>query len=624
MLKYEKYFNYIKIHIASPDRIRQWGERISANGNVVGKITKPETINYRTLKPEKDGLFCERIFGPIKDNQCQCGRSKIVQPGQSFCSRCGMEITESRVRRYRMGYIQLSAVVAHIWYLKNRPSYISNLLNMKVKEVEQIIYLYSFVVLKKTKEFENKKMLNHQEWVNIHKKRKKKNSKFEVPELGMGAEVIEQFLKELNIEWEIKKIREDIEEGIEDPIKHSKYIRRLRVIRAFINTEIKAEWMILSIIPVLPPDLRPMVELAQGLFATSDLNELYRRTIYRNNRLIRLQEASAPQVVIRNEKRMLQEAVDALIDNGRRGSTVLGFNNRPLKSLSAIIKGKQGRFRQNLLGKRVDYSGRSVIVVEPQLKLYQCGLPFEMAIELFQPFLIHGLIKQGLTTSLKIAKKLIESNDPIIKYVLEDVIQGHPVLLNRAPTLHRMSIQAFEPILIDGRAIQLHPLVCAAFNADFDGDQMAVHVPLSVEARAEAKLLMLSSNNLLSPATGDPIITPTQDMVLGCYYLTVDNPQIQKGVDSYFLNMDDVIMAYEQNKISLHAKIWVRCEQILDLLNNDNTLLKVQVDSAGITTKIYPNCRLRYDKQGNFISQYIRTTAGRIIFNKIIEKALCC
>ena len=438
--------------------------------------------------------------------------------------------------------------------------------------------------------------------------------------MGIGAEALARLLADINLETEAEKLREEI--GLAKGQKRAKLIKRLRVIDNFVATGSKPEWMVMTYIPVIPPDLRPMVQLDGGRFATSDLNDLYRRVINRNNRLARLQEILAPEIIVRNEKRMLQEAVDALIDNGRRGRTVVGANNRPLKSLSDIIEGKQGRFRQNLLGKRVDYSGRSVIVVGPKLKIHQCGLPREMAIELFQPFVIHRLIRGGVVNNIKAAKKLIQRNDPSVWDVLEEVIEGHPVMLNRAPTLHRLGIQAFEPILVEGRAIQLHPLVCPAFNADFDGDQMAVHVPLSLESQSEARLLMLASNNVLSPATGRPIITPSQDMVLGCYYLTAENPHSTKGAGSYFASLDDAIMAYEQNQVELHAKVWVRFDGQVDTAEPDKEPLQVEKMNDGTVTKHYRERRVREDESGNLISQFIRTTPGRIIYNKAIQEAI--
>ncbi|MEM8543600.1 MAG: DNA-directed RNA polymerase subunit gamma, partial [Cyanobacteria bacterium P01_H01_bin.119] len=515
MPKLEQRFDYVKIGLASPERIRQWGERTLPNGMVVGEVTKPETINYRTLKPEMDGLFCERIFGPAKDWECHCGKYKRVRHRGIVCERCGVEVTESRVRRHRMGYIKLAAPVTHVWYLKGIPSYMAILLDMPLKDVEQIVYFNAYVVLDvgNADNLSYKQLLTEDQWIEIEDQLYDEESQLSGIEVGIGAEALQRLLEDLDLEGVAEKLREDI--ATAKGQKRAKLIKRLRVIDNFIATGSRPEWMVLNVIPVIPPDLRPMVQLDGGRFATSDLNDLYRRVINRNNRLARLQEILAPEIIVRNEKRMLQEAVDALIDNGRRGRTVVGANNRPLKSLSDIIEGKQGRFRQNLLGKRVDYSGRSVIVVGPKLKIHQCGLPREMAIELFQPFVIHRLIRQGLVNNIKAAKKLIQRNDPSVWDVLEEVIESHPVMLNRAPTLHRLGIQAFEPILVDGRAIQLHPLVCPAFNADFDGDQMAVHVPLSLESQAEARLLMLASNNVLSPATGKPIITPSQDMILG-------------------------------------------------------------------------------------------------------------
>ena len=439
-------------------------------------------------------------------------------------------------------------------------------------------------------------------------------------EVGIGAEALKRLLEDLQLEETAEQLRETI--STSKGQKRAKLIKRLRVVDNFIATGSKPDWMVLDVIPVIPPDLRPMVQLDGGRFATSDLNDLYRRVINRNNRLARLQEILAPEIIVRNEKRMLQEAVDALIDNGRRGRTVVGANNRPLKSLSDIIEGKQGRFRQNLLGKRVDYSGRSVIVVGPNLKIHQCGLPREMAIELFQPFVIHRLIRQGLVNNIKAAKKLIQRNDPSVWEVLEEVIESHPVMLNRAPTLHRLGIQAFEPIMVEGRAIQLHPLVCPAFNADFDGDQMAVHVPLSLEAQSEARLLMLASNNVLSPATGRPIITPSQDMVLGCYYLTADNPGKQSGAGRYFANMEDAIAAYEQGNVDLHAKVWLRFDGEVETDEDDSEPKEVTTDESGATTKIYKFRRVREDEQGNVVSQYVETTPGRIIYNHAVLGAL--
>ncbi len=622
MAKLEQRFDYVKIGIASPERIRQWGERTLPNGQVVGEVTKPETINYRTLKPEMDGLFCERIFGPAKDWECHCGKYKRVRHRGIVCERCGVEVTESRVRRHRMGFIKLAAPVAHVWYLKGIPSYIAILLDMPLRDVEQIVYFNAYVVLDpgNADNLTYKQLLSEDQWMEIEDQLYDEDSQLAGIEVGIGAEALKRLLEDLQLEETAEMLRESIVTSKGQ--KRAKLIKRLRVIDNFIATGSKPEWMVLDVIPVIPPDLRPMVQLDGGRFATSDLNDLYRRVINRNNRLARLQEILAPEIIVRNEKRMLQEAVDALIDNGRRGRTVVGANNRPLKSLSDIIEGKQGRFRQNLLGKRVDYSGRSVIVVGPNLKIHQCGLPREMAIELFQPFVIHRLIRQGLVNNIKAAKKLIQRNDPSVWEVLEEVIESHPVMLNRAPTLHRLGIQAFEPIMVEGRAIQLHPLVCPAFNADFDGDQMAVHVPLSLEAQSEARLLMLASNNILSPATGRPIITPSQDMVLGCYYLTADNPSKQEGAGRYFANMEDAIAAYEEGNVDLHALVWLRFAGEVENDEDDSEPKEVTTDEGGMTTKLYKFRRVREDESGNVISQYVKTTPGRIIYNHAVLGAL--
>jgi DNA-directed RNA polymerase subunit beta' len=620
MPKLEQRFDYVKIGLASPERIRQWGERALPNGQVVGEVTKPETINYRTLKPEMDGLFCERIFGPAKDWECHCGKYKRVRHRGIVCERCGVEVTESRVRRHRMGYIKLAAPVTHVWYLKGIPSYMATILDMPLRDVEQIVYFNAYVVLNPGNHegLTYKQLLTEDQWIEIEDQIYSEDSQLVNIEVGIGAEAIQRLLQDLQLEAEAETLRSEI--STSKGQKRAKFIKRLRVIDNFIATGSLPDWMVLTVIPVIPPDLRPMVQLDGGRFATSDLNDLYRRVINRNNRLARLQEILAPEIIVRNEKRMLQEAVDALIDNGRRGRTVVGANNRPLKSLSDIIEGKQGRFRQNLLGKRVDYSGRSVIVVGPKLKIHQCGLPREMAIELFQPFVINRLIRQGLVNNIKAAKRLIQRNDPMIWDVLQEVIEGHPVMLNRAPTLHRLGIQAFEPILVDGRAIQLHPLVCPAFNADFDGDQMAVHVPLSIESQAEARLLMLASNNILSPATGRPIITPSQDMVLGCYYLTAENPKPQKGEGKYFSSLADVVTAYQQNQIDLHAYIWVRYDDPVD--DDDRSEPKIETAVDGTVTTTYDFRRARHDAAGTLISQYIRTTPGRVIYNMTIQESM--
>jgi DNA-directed RNA polymerase subunit beta' len=628
MPKLEQHFDYVKIGLASPERIRQWGERTLPNGQVVGEVTKPETINYRTLKPEMDGLFCERIFGPAKDWECHCGKYKRVRHRGIVCERCGVEVTESRVRRHRMGYIKLAAPVTHVWYLKGIPSYMAILLDMPLRDVEQVVYFNAYVVLNpgNAENLSYKQLLTEEQWLDLEEQIYSEESTLTDVEVGIGAEAIARLLDDIPLEEEAERLREEIANAKGQ--KRAKLIKRLRVIDNFVATGSSPEWMVLNVIPVIPPDLRPMVQLDGGRFATSDLNDLYRRVINRNNRLARLQEILAPEIIIRNEKRMLQEAVDALIDNGRRGRTVVGANNRPLKSLSDIIEGKQGRFRQNLLGKRVDYSGRSVIVVGPKLKMHQCGLPREMAIELFQPFVIHRLIRQGLVNNIKAAKKLIQRSDPSVWDVLEEVITGHPVLLNRAPTLHRLGIQAFEPMLVEGRAIQLHPLVCPAFNADFDGDQMAVHVPLSIESQAEARLLMLASNNILSPATGTPIVTPSQDMVLGCYYLTAENPKAIKGADRYFSHLEDVITAFEQGIVDLHAYVWVRFDG--EMVTGESEVVDAEEKStSGIVTRIYKTektgkvtRRIRVDEDGIVLSQYIRTTPGRVIFNKTVQDVI--
>jgi DNA-directed RNA polymerase subunit beta' len=503
------------------------------------------------------------------------------------------------------------------------------LLDMPLRDVEQVVYFNAYVVLNPGNYdgLSYKQLLTEDTWLEIEDQIYSEDSTLTGIEVGIGAEAISRLLEDIPLEEEAERLREEI--AVAKGQKRAKLIKRLRVIDNFVATGSKPDWMVLNVIPVIPPDLRPMVQLDGGRFATSDLNDLYRRVINRNNRLARLQEILAPEIIIRNEKRMLQEAVDALIDNGRRGRTVVGANNRPLKSLSDIIEGKQGRFRQNLLGKRVDYSGRSVIVVGPKLRMHQCGLPREMAIELFQPFVINRLIRQGLVNNIKAAKKLIQRNDASIWEVLQEVIQGHPVMLNRAPTLHRLGIQAFEPILVDGRAIQLHPLVCPAFNADFDGDQMAVHVPLSIESQAEARLLMLASNNILSPATGRPIVTPSQDMVLGCYYLTAENPKLEDQSHRYFPDLEDVILAYKQGALGLHSYIMVRFDG--EILSDEVEQIGVELkdDLTGVITKTYVGKktgklmrRVREDSEGNILAQYIRTTPGRVIFNKTVQDTL--
>ena len=535
-------FESIKIGLASPERIREWS---------YGEVKKPETINYRTLKPEKDGLFCERIFGPQKDWECHCGKYRRVRYKGVICDRCGVEVTKSKVRRSRMGHIELAAPMSHIWYFKGIPSRMGLLLDMSPRSLEKILYFASYVVINP-----GETGLNEKELINEDKFRAVYREHGNTFEVGMGAEAVKKLLQNIDLEKESKMLREDLKDSTGQ--KRVRTIRRLEVVEAFRKSGNKPEWMILDAIPVIPPDLRPMVQLDGGRFATSDLNDLYRRVINRNNRLKRLLELGAPDIIVRNEKRMLQEAVDALIDNGRRGRPVTGPGNRPLKSLSDMLKGKQGRFRQNLLGKRVDYSGRSVIVVGPELKFYQCGLPRKMALELFKPFVMDRLVKEGYAHNIKSAKSIVEKVKPEVWDVLEDVIKSHPVLLNRAPTLHRLGIQAFEPILVEGKAIRLHPLVCTAYNADFDGDKMAVHVPLSVEAQAEARFLMLSVNNILAPKDGSPITTPSQDMVLGSYYLTIESQGGEKGTGSIYKDYNELLMAYQTKAVELHATVKMR------------------------------------------------------------------
>ena len=563
------YFDYIRISIASPERVLKWS---------YGEVTKPETINYRTLKPERDGLFCERIFGPTKDWECYCGKYKRVRHKGIICERCGVEVTDSKVRRHRMGHIKLAAPVSHIWFLKGIPSYLGLLLDMTLKDLEQVIYFNNYVVIDPAdSEFKKYQLLSEEEYEDFMLENEESELK-----VGIGAEAIKELLGEISLTEMADSIRAELS-GLSGSVQRkAKLIKRLRLVESLIESNTEPTWMIMDVLPVTPPDLRPMVQLDGGRFATSDLNDLYRRVINRNNRLLRLLEMGAPEIIVRNEKRMLQEAVDSLIDNGRRGRTVVGPSNRPLKSLSNIIEGKQGRFRQNLLGKRVDYSGRSVIVVGPKLKLNQCGLPKEMAIELFKPFVVNKLIERGFVQNIKSAKKKIERSEAVVWDILEEVIDGHPVLLNRAPTLHRLGIQAFEPVLVEGRAIQLHPLVCTAFNADFDGDQMAVHVPLSIEAQTEARMLMLATNNILAPATGKPIIAASQDMVLGMYYLTLMNQDAEDTQPKYFYSFEDAISAHETGVIKLHDKIIVR------------------------------------DEQG----ERFETTVGRIIFNETVRNAI--
>ncbi|MBD5467307.1 MAG: DNA-directed RNA polymerase subunit beta' [Lachnospiraceae bacterium] len=567
-------FDAIKIGLASPEKIREWSR---------GEVTKPETINYRTLKPEKDGLFCERIFGPNKDWECHCGKYKKIRYKGVVCDRCGVEVTKSSVRRERMGHIELAAPVSHIWYFKGIPSRMGLILDLSPRVLEKVLYFASYIVLDPGQSnLEYKQILSEKEYQDARENFG--DRKFRV---GMGAEAIKELLQAIDLEKEAEELKAGLRESSGQ--KRARIIKRLEVVEAFRESENKPEWMIMDAIPVIPPDLRPMVQLDGGRFATSDLNDLYRRIINRNNRLKRLLDLGAPDIIVRNEKRMLQEAVDALIDNGRRGRPVTGPGNRALKSLSDMLKGKSGRFRQNLLGKRVDYSGRSVIVVGPELKIYQCGLPKEMAIELFKPFVMKELVARGISQNIKNAKKLVERWDNQVWDVLEEVITEHPVMLNRAPTLHRLGIQAFEPILVEGKAIKLHPLVCTAFNADFDGDQMAVHLPLSQEAQAECRFLLLSPNNLLKPSDGGPVAVPSQDMVLGIYYLTQERPGAM-GEGKFFRNLSEAIMAYENRYITLHSRIKVRVSKVNDA--------------------------------GETVTGIVESTLGRLIFNEILPQDL--
>ena len=557
-------FEYMQIGLASPDKIRSWS---------FGEVKKPETINYRTLKPEKDGLFCERIFGPAKDWECHCGKYKRVRYKGVVCDRCGVEVTRSKVRRERMGHIELAAPVTHIWYFKGIPSRMGLILDMSPRALEEIIYFASYVVTDiGNTPLERKQLLSEREF---RAYREKYGNKFQA---SMGAEAIEKLLGAIDPTKEVAELKEELKTA--QGQRRTRAIRRLEVLEAFRNSGNQPEWMVLEVLPVIPPELRPMVQLEGGRFATSDLNDLYRRVINRNNRLKRLLDLGAPSIIVQNEKRMLQEAVDALIDNGRRGRPVTGPGNRPLKSLSHMLKGKQGRFRQNLLGKRVDYSGRSVIVVGPGLKMYQCGLPKEMALELFKPFVMKELVGQGLAHNIKSAKRKIERVHPEVWDVLEGVIKEHPVLLNRAPTLHRLGIQAFEPTLVEGRAIRLHPLVCTAYNADFDGDQMAVHVPLSAEAQAEARVLMLSAQNILNPRDGKPVVTPSQDMVLGNYYLTLEREGTD-GEGMVFKDTNEALIAYQNGYVHLHTRIAVHAGSLANERFTDEQRKKLLVTTVG-------------------------------------------
>ncbi|MCV6614050.1 MAG: DNA-directed RNA polymerase subunit beta', partial [Cellvibrionaceae bacterium] len=571
-------FDAVRIGLASPEMIRSWS---------FGEVKKPETINYRTFKPEREGLFCAKIFGPVKDYECLCGKYKRMKHRGIICEKCGVEVTLAKVRRERMGHIELASPVAHIWFLKSLPSRIGLLLDMTLRNIERVLYFESYVVTDPGMTTLDKGALLTDE--QYFEAMEEFGDEFEAK---MGAEAIQELMKDIDLESEIQHLREEIP-ATNSETKIKKLSKRLKLLEAFYNSGNKPEWMVMEALPVLPPDLRPLVPLDGGRFATSDLNDLYRRVINRNNRLKRLLDLNAPDIIVRNEKRMLQESVDALLDNGRRGRAITGSNKRPLKSLADMIKGKQGRFRQNLLGKRVDYSGRSVITVGPQLRLHQCGLPKKMALELFKPFIFSKLELRGLATTIKAAKKMVEREEPVVWDILDEVIREHPVLLNRAPTLHRLGIQAFEPVLIEGKAIQLHPLVCAAYNADFDGDQMAVHVPLTLEAQLEARALMMSTNNILSPASGEPIIVPSQDVVLGLYWMTRDRVN-GKGEGMVFADVKEVSRAYYAKQVELQAKIKVRIDE--SVMGEDGEMTHA--------TKI------------------VETTVGRVLLWEIVPKGL--
>ncbi|MGA9961544.1 MAG: DNA-directed RNA polymerase subunit beta', partial [Azonexus sp.] len=576
----EEEFDAITIGLASPDKIRSWS---------YGEVKKPETINYRTFKPERDGLFCAKIFGPIKDYECLCGKYKRLKHRGVICEKCGVEVTLAKVRRDRMGHIELASPTAHIWFLKSLPSRLGMVLDMTLRDIERVLYFEAYVVCDPglVSNLQRAQLLTEEQYLEMMEEH---GDEFQAL---MGAEGIRELLRNLDLPSEVESLRAELEVTSSEA-KNKKLAKRLKILEGFQKSGIKPDWMVLEVLPVLPPDLRPLVPLDGGRFATSDLNDLYRRVINRNNRLKRLLELKAPEIIVRNEKRMLQESVDSLLDNGRRGKAMTGANKRPLKSLADMIKGKGGRFRQNLLGKRVDYSGRSVIVVGPQLKLHQCGLPKLMALELFKPFIFHKLEVLGYATTIKQAKKMVEGQEPVVWDILEDVIREHPVMLNRAPTLHRLGIQAFEPTLIEGKAIQLHPLVCAAFNADFDGDQMAVHVPLSLEAQMEARTLMLASNNVLSPANGQPIIVPSQDIVLGLYYATREKIN-GKGEGMYFADVAEVERAMAANELDIHSRISVRLKHY---------------EPAAV--------------DGEFVEKIVRveTTAGRALLSRILPRGL--
>lgn len=674
----------IRIGLSSPDHIKQWAERTLPNGKIIGQITSSQTVNYKTLKPEKGGLFCERIFGPINDFECSCGK-KRGKPQQRFCSECDVEYTSSTVRRHRLGYIQLVSQVTHVWYLRGRPSYISLLLDIPKKKIEAIVYCtetiedngfsnaitssgkkinYLYSLSSKTSSWEiaedwnyflyymTAPKLNTDTPIKSNLVEKSENSK--QYENQLGASAIYNVLKTLDfpslereLRFQLFFLNEDIHD-LENELENigfdvflyrqlqlfiyrrAKKIRRLKLVRHFRRTKSKPEWMILSVLPVLPPDLRPIIQMDSDQVAISDLNKLYQKVLFRNNRMKRHTQNTSDEA--KYSQRLLQEAVDALIENGKSGSDPICANNdRPLKSLSDMLKGKKGRFRQNLLGKRVDYSGRSVIVVGPKLRIHQCGLPKEVAVELFQPFLIRRLMSQKIVRTIVGAKRLIQKKDPIIWKILSQVMQNHPVLLNRAPTLHRVGIQAFQPKLVEGRAILLHPLVCSAFNADFDGDQMAVHVPLCFEARAEAWMLLWSRNNLLSTATGQPLLVPSQDMVLGCYYLTIENKKQQQKRDSkynvgiiaqekYFISVEDVLKTYRQEKLSTHSFVWLRWQDRFETINDCEKPIEIQVHPFGSYTMLYSHSKRSFNSVGKLQNQYIRTTPGRILINSIISE----
>jgi len=586
-------FEYVKISIASPDKIKKWSQRRIGNFIISCEVTRPETINYRTFKPEMDGLFCERIFGPVKNWECHCGKYKRIRNKNLICERCGVEVTESRIRRHRMAYINLMYPVTHIWYLQGLPSYLTLLLDTTRYKLKRIIYFNDIEGL---------------DTLQASKKLKETN----------GSDLLIKLLNKLDLKLQINFSRIEIINA--NNSRRERLIKRIRVLENFLSTGTNPNWMILSVLPILPAGLRPMVQLEGGRFATSDLNELYRRVITRNNRLKRFFEIYAPDIIVRNEKRLLQEAVDALIDNGKCEKKSVGLNTRPLKSLSDILAGKQGRFRQNLLGKRVDYSGRSIIVVDPYLKLNQCGLPYEMAIELFQPFLIYELIYEGFAPNMQLAKKLISQNNLVLLKLITKILNGFPILLNRAPTLHRLGIQAFEPKIIEGRAIKLHPLVCPSFNADFDGDQMAIHLPLSIEAQTESYLLMLSPNNLMALTINEPIVLPSQDIVLGCHYLTIlNNENIHKNY--YFVDFDSAMTAFDQNIINLHSIIWVKYNGSIQF-DRPSFFIKTYKLENNISVDLYTNYQIRKNNFGEIISNYILTTPGRIIINRLVSNIL--